>query len=165
MVKPTKQEILKYMKNPLKMTDRNKIKKEKGFKKKSEAMAFILEVQRIISELSKTKGLSKKKEEEKIDELLKTPPDDSSPPSLTEEEEESQYRKQIEDFMSSIVRDQEKKRGLKKGAIQYSLSFAADEKEEGKGAKKKTKKKRRKRKKRGRGKSKRRRKRKRTRKR
>lgn len=125
--KPTKQEIIKYMKKPLKLTDRDKIKREKGFKKKSEAMAFILEVQRIVSQLSKTKDLSKEKEGEKIDDLLKTPPDEPSPPSLTEEEEKAQYRKEVEDSMASIVRHQEKTRGLKKGEIQYSLSFAMDD--------------------------------------
>ena len=91
-------------------------------------MAFILEVQRIVSQLSKTKDLSKEKEGEKIDDLLKTPPDEPSPPSLTaEEEEKAQYRKEVEDRMASIVRHQEKTRGLKKGEIQYSLSFAMDD--------------------------------------
>ena len=69
---PTKEDIFKYMKNPIKLSDRKKIRKERGLKKKSEAMAFIANVNRIIEELSTAEALSEK---DLWDDLLKTSED------------------------------------------------------------------------------------------
>ena len=69
---PTKEDIFKYMKHPIKLSDRKKIRKERGLQKKSEAMAFIANVNRIIEELSTAEALSEK---DLWDDLLKTPMD------------------------------------------------------------------------------------------
>ena len=67
---PTKEDIFKYMKNPIKLSDKIKIRKQRGLKKKRQAMAFIANVNRIIEELRNAKGLSEKDYEVRMDDLL-----------------------------------------------------------------------------------------------
>ena len=139
MVKPTREEILKYIKNPIVRKDKNKIKKEKNIER-IEAVTFINTVNIIIKNLGNIEELSTKELNDKIDLLLVTPPPpspESRSPTPTEEEEIESYRNGIKKQLEAACRVEEKRFGLKKGALKVgSISFSDDE---GKGIKKKKK--------------------------
>ena len=93
---PTKEDICKYIQNPIVRKDKNKIKKEKGIKR-TEAVQFINHVNRIIEELNKAKGLSEKDYEVRMDDLLTTPED-----FLKEEVEREVEEKRQQDLQDLI---------------------------------------------------------------
>ena len=139
MVKPTRKEILKYIKSPINFDDKMKIKEEKKIKLR-EAILFINKVKSLIKDLGNIEGLSEKEVNDKIDLLLATPTPSSSESdseSPTEEEDRENFRNAIRRQHEAAVRAKEEKYGLKKGALKVgSISFSDDE---GKGIKKKKK--------------------------
>ena len=126
MVKPTREEILKYIKNPIVRKDKNKIKKEKKINK-LDAVTFINTVNLIIKDLGNIEGLSVKELNDKIDLLLVTPPplkSRSFSPTPTEEEDTKNFRNAIRKQHEAAVRAKERKLGLKKGALKVgSIEF------------------------------------------
>ena len=130
MVKPTREEILKYIKSPINLTHKMKIKKEKNFKKKSEATLFINKVNGIIKNLGNIDGLSATELNDKIDLLLVTPPPVKSrsfSPTPPEEEDRENFRESIRKQHEAAVRARERDLGLEKGALKVgSIEFPDD---------------------------------------
>ena len=130
MVKPTREVILKYIKSPINLTHKMKIKKEKKLKKKSEATLFINKVNGIIKNLGNIDGLSATELNNKIDLLLVTPPPVKSrsfSPTPTEEEDRENFRESIRKQHEAAVRARERDLGLEKGALKVgSIDFPDD---------------------------------------